>query len=116
MKWQHSGSAIYPARVDTTLSEKYVYIRKNIVETERTDTSGETITYYEYDEALVPKEIYYEIEAATTELSEQTVSNSDDIADTRDGLIETSEATDLNTSELVELRAAVMELAEEIEV
>ncbi|MBR0342579.1 MAG: hypothetical protein IJH64_10145 [Oscillospiraceae bacterium] len=115
MEWQHSGSTICPQRVDTTLSQIYVYIRKNIVETERTDMSGETITYYEYDEAMIPREDYFEIEACMTETNEQTQSNAEDISDTREGLIETSEETENNASDIAELRAAVMELAEEIE-
>lgn len=38
----------------------------------------------------------------------------DQIAETREGLMETYEATDLNASDIADLREAVMELYEEI--
>ena len=39
----------------------------------------------------------------------------DQIAETREGLMETYEATDLNTSDIADLREAVMELYEALE-
>ncbi len=56
-----SESTIKPELVDTTSSKKYVYLRKDIIETQKTDEfSNETITYYEYQEAKLTKAEYQE--------------------------------------------------------
>lgn len=57
--YKKSQSSVYPELVDTTSSRKVVYLRKDVVEIETTDEfSGETHTYYEYDEAKITKEEY----------------------------------------------------------
>lgn len=62
-----SESTIKPELVDTTSSKKYVYLRKDIIETQKTDElSNETITLYEYQEAKLTKAEYQEY---LTELS-----------------------------------------------
>ena len=56
-----SQSSVKPDLVDTTSSKTTVYIRQNIVENQRTDEmSGETSTFYEYQEAKLTKEEYQE--------------------------------------------------------
>ena len=56
-----SQSSVKPDLVDTTSSKTTVYIRPNIVENQRTDEmSGETSTFYEYQEAKLTKEEYQE--------------------------------------------------------
>jgi hypothetical protein len=56
-----SESTIKPELVDTTSSKKYVYLRKDIVEVQKTgEFSNETITYYEYQEAKLTKQEYQE--------------------------------------------------------
>lgn len=48
-----SESTNYPELIDTTSSKKYVYLRQNIIETQR-----EEVTYYEYEEVKLTKEEY----------------------------------------------------------
>ena len=56
-----SQSSVKPDLVDATSSKTTVYIRQNIVENQRTDEiSGETSTFYEYQEAKLTKEEYQE--------------------------------------------------------
>ena len=50
-----SQSSVKPEFVDTTSSKKVVYIRQNIVEIQKNDT-----TFYEYDEAKLTKDEYKE--------------------------------------------------------
>ena len=50
-----SQSSVKPEFVDTTSSKKVVYIRQNIVEIQKDDT-----TFYEYDEAKLTKDEYKE--------------------------------------------------------
>lgn len=51
--WYKSESSIRPAGVDTTISKKYVYYRKDIEEKVRKAEDGEEQTYYEYAERKV---------------------------------------------------------------
>ena len=56
-----SSSSVKPDLIDTTSSKTTVYIRKNIIEKERIDNeTGDSTTYYEYDEAKLTKEEYQE--------------------------------------------------------
>lgn len=56
-----SQSSLKPDLIDTTSSKTTVYIRQNIVEVETTDEiSGESYSFYEYDEAKLTKEEYEE--------------------------------------------------------
>lgn len=50
-----SQSSVKPELIDTTSSKKVVYIRQNIVEVQKDDT-----TFYEYDEAKLAKDEYKE--------------------------------------------------------
>ena len=59
MNWYKSESIVRPDEVDITSSKKVVYLRRNIVERQREDEiSGETVTYYEYDEAKLSRTEY----------------------------------------------------------
>lgn len=61
MNYIKSESTIKPELVDTTSSKKYTYLRKDIIETQKTDKfSNETITLYEYQEAKLTKAEYQE--------------------------------------------------------
>lgn len=61
INYTKSESSIKPELVDTTSSKKYVYLRKDIIETQKTDEiSNETITLYEYQEAKLTKAEYQE--------------------------------------------------------
>ena len=56
-----SQSSVKPELVDTTSSKSTVYLRKNIVEVEKTNESDDTsTTFYEYDETKLSKEEYQE--------------------------------------------------------
>ena len=48
-----SQSSVRPELIDTTSSKKVVYIRQNIVDIQKNDT-----TFYEYDEAKLTKDEY----------------------------------------------------------
>lgn len=57
--YRKSESSIYPQLIDTTSSKTTAYIRRNVEEKQREDEiTGETYTYYEYEEAKVPKAEY----------------------------------------------------------
>ena len=59
LNFYKSESNVKPELLDTTSSKKVVYIRQNVVELEKTDeNTGETYTYYEYEEAKLTKEEY----------------------------------------------------------
>lgn len=51
MDWYKSESATYPLEVDTTSSKKYNYVRRNITEVVKDET-----TYYEFEECKILKE------------------------------------------------------------
>ena len=53
--FKKSQSSVKPELIDTTSSKKVVYIRQNIVEVQKDDT-----TFYEYDEAKLTKSEYQE--------------------------------------------------------
>ena len=55
IKFVKSQSAVKPELVDTTSSKKVVYIRQNIIEIQKDDT-----TFYDYDEAKLTKDEYKE--------------------------------------------------------
>lgn len=55
LKFIKSQSTVKPELIDTTSSKKVVYIRQNIVEINKDDT-----TFYEYDEAKLTKDEYKE--------------------------------------------------------
>ena len=56
--WYKSESTTRPDAVNTTMSKKYVYLRKNIREETREYESGVTYTVFIYDECKIPKEVY----------------------------------------------------------
>lgn len=56
--WYKSESTTRPDAVNTTMSKKYVYLRKNIHEETREYESGATYTVFVYDECKIPKDVY----------------------------------------------------------
>ena len=67
LKFYKSQSSVKPELLDTTSSKKIVYIRQNIIEVQKDDT-----TFYEYDEAELTKTEYqdYLKELETTDTLE----------------------------------------------
>ena len=67
LKFYKSQSSVKPELLDTTSSKKNVYIRQNIIEVQKDDT-----TFYEYDEAKLTKTEYqdYLKELETTDTLE----------------------------------------------
>lgn len=55
LEFKKSQSSVKPELIDTTSSKKVVYIRQNIVEVQKDET-----TFYEYDEAKLTKDEYKE--------------------------------------------------------
>ncbi|MBR2677581.1 MAG: hypothetical protein IKE28_11815 [Solobacterium sp.] len=57
IKWEKSESTEYPAELDTGSSPNTIYVRRNIIEVERTGDGEEPVSFYEYDEAkMTPAE------------------------------------------------------------
>ena len=67
LEFKKSQSSVKPDILDTTSSKKIVYIRQNIIEVQKDDT-----TFYEYDEAKLTKTEYqdYLKELETTDTLE----------------------------------------------
>ena len=67
LEFYKSQSSVKPELLDTTSSKKIVYIRQNIIEVQKDDT-----TFYEYDEAKLTKTEYqdYLKELETTDTLE----------------------------------------------
>ena len=61
LNYVKSQSSVKPELIDTTSSKRIVYLRKNIIEVEKTNESDNTsATFYEYDEAKLTKKEYQE--------------------------------------------------------
>ena len=96
-----SQSSVKPDLVDTTSSKSTVYLRKNIVEVEKTNENDDTsATFYEYDEAKLSKEEYQEylkeLDATNTlqtieDLKAENESLNEQVAMLTDCVIEMSE-------------------------
>ena len=60
-----------PPELDTVSSTTVVYVRRNINQKERVDErTGETTKYWEYEEAVIPREKYaeYMVEQANAKI------------------------------------------------
>lgn len=74
--WSRVESNDRPSELDTTSSKVYNYVRRNIEEKTK-EEDGRTITYYEYYEEKVNKEMWElyvrvsDLEDALCELSEE---------------------------------------------
>lgn len=55
--WYKAESTFCPNLIDDTLSKKWVYVRRNIVENER-EIDGIKEKFYSYEEMKVPKDVY----------------------------------------------------------
>ena len=91
--FKKSQSTVKPEHIDTTSSKKVVYIRQNIVETQKDDT-----TYYEYDEAKLTKAEYTEY---LKELEASNVSETIENLKTKNKAL--SETVDILTSCILEM-------------
>lgn len=61
MNWIKSESTVMPEVVDTTSSKTAVYLRRGIKEKQRAnEMSGDTMTFYEYEEAKMTHVEYEE--------------------------------------------------------
>lgn len=58
-----------PAAVDLTSSSKYVYLRQNIKRSFRTEESGNTVFFWQYDEAVLTHEEYEQYLKETNDIS-----------------------------------------------
>lgn len=56
--WKYAESTDRPLDVDEVSSPTSVYLAKDIIEKQREDTNGETVTYYEYQSAVLSKAEY----------------------------------------------------------
>ena len=97
--FKKSQSSVKPELIDTTSSKKVVYIRQNIVETKKDDT-----TYYEYDEAKLTKAEYQEY------LKELEASNvSETIENLKDENKQLSETVEMLTNCILEMSEIIYE-------
>ena len=75
--WSRVESIDRPSELDTTSSKVYNYVRRNIEEKTKEDEDGRIITYYEFYEEKVNKEMWElyvrvsDLEDALCELSEE---------------------------------------------
>lgn len=51
--WYKSESTIIPDSIDSTSSELYVFVRKNIADVQKKDD-----VFFEYEECKIPKDVY----------------------------------------------------------
>ena len=86
-KWYNGESTVNPALIDDTSSKKWVYVRRNVEQHEReSEITGETETYYTYEEQKIDKSVYdifksnnenseriTDIELALTEIYEEVL-------------------------------------------
>ena len=56
--WYEAMCDIEPEIVDTKSSNKYVYIRRNVHLETREDESGESKSFYAFEEMKIQKDIY----------------------------------------------------------
>lgn len=101
LEYYTAQSDVTPALVDTTSSQKYNYIRRNIKEVEKEDPDGSKYTIYEYEEAKLTKVDYaiYLVDQTSGEANTQA----------QLAIAELAEQQETDKSELQE---AIAELAE----
>ena len=57
--WYNGESTVNPALIDDTSSKKWVYVRRNVEQHEReSEITGETETYYTFEEQKIGKDIW----------------------------------------------------------
>lgn len=67
--WYEAMSDIRPKTVESDLSQKYVYIRRNIRESSIEDFDGER-TIYVFEETKISKDIYEQLEPQSKRLDD----------------------------------------------
>lgn len=56
--WHKSQSTEILSECDTTSSKTHVILRRNFTENKQTDSDGNEITYYDFEENLIPKSMW----------------------------------------------------------
>ncbi len=62
-----NGSYARPADVDTTTSQQYVYVRRNI---ELVEETGDTPAHYRWEETKIPKDVWTGVEQVMAQKEE----------------------------------------------
>ena len=58
-EWYNGESTVNPTLIDTESSRRYVYVRRNVEQHERkSEITGETVTYYTFEEMKIPRDVY----------------------------------------------------------
>lgn len=58
-EWYSGESTVNPVLIDAASSRRYVYIRRNVEQHERIDEmTGDTVTYYTFEEMKIPRDVY----------------------------------------------------------
>lgn len=80
-EWYSGESTVNPALIDTNSSKKYVYIRRNVEQHERIDEmTGDTVTYYSFEEMKIPRDVY-DIFVKTDALESEILDTQEALAD-----------------------------------
>ena len=104
ISFKKSRSSVYPALLDEESSRTHTYLRKNVEEkTEEDISSGTTITYYEYDEAVLTKAEYalYKVSEAAGE-------------DNTEAQLAIAELAEVLEQSTLDIEMAIAELAESL--
>ena len=81
MDWNRVEGSQVEQPDEIEISEKLVYVRKNIDTITKTDEQGREYTHFVYDEVQIPKEDVGNIVKATSELYEDKISANSDAID-----------------------------------
>ena len=78
--WYDVEAIDRPSLVETELSQRYIYVRRNIEEHERENEQGEKETYYTFEEVKIPREMWF--------IYEKELENSERLADVEEVITE----------------------------
>ena len=78
--WYDVESIDRPSLVEAELSQRYIYVRRNIEEHERENEQGEKETYYTFEEVKIPCEMWF--------IYEKELENSERLADVEEVITE----------------------------
>lgn len=110
LKFGKSSSNIAPQLLDTESSQTSVYIRRNVEEKQRTnEQSGETETYFEYEEACLTKLEYQQY--VNEQLTAENESLKAQLAEATDAVVELAARTEEVNAKADEAAEALIELA-----
>ena len=58
-EWYSGESTVNPVLIDAESSRRHVYVRRNVERHERkSEITGETETYYTFEEMKIPRDVY----------------------------------------------------------